>query len=127
MTPYQKTLALEERLIDYTVRILNVAEKLPGSFAGQHFARQIIRSGSSPALHYGEARGAESKKDYRHKLGILVKEVRETHINLRIIERKRYISSHRLAGIIDESNQLISIFTATIKTLDKKKEVQKKQ
>ena len=119
MTPKQRNEELEKRLIDYTVRILNVAEQLPGTYAGQHFAKQIIRSGSSPALHFGEARGAESRKDYRHKLSILVKEVRETHINLRIICRKQYIPEHLLEEIIDESNQIISIFTATIRTLDK--------
>ena len=120
MTSNQRAIQLEDRLIDFCVRILKISEKLPNTYAGQHFCKQIVRSGSAPALLYGEARGAESNKDFRHKISVALKELRETHINLRIIQRKGFIDTERLMGILDENNQLISIFVATARSLDKK-------
>jgi four helix bundle protein len=121
MTSNERAAKLEDRLIDFCVRILNLSEKLPTSYAGQHFCKQIVRSGSAPALLYGEARGAESNSDFRHKISVALKELRETHINLRIIQRKGLISTDRLTAILDENNQLISIFVATARSLQKKK------
>ncbi|WP_273444393.1 four helix bundle protein [Neolewinella agarilytica] len=121
MTPNERAAQLEDRLIDFCVRILNLSEKLPNTYAGQHFCKQIVRSGSAPALLYGEARGAESNSDFRHKISVALKELRETHINLRIIKRKGFISGERLNSILDENNQLISIFVSIARTLDKKK------
>ena len=116
--PHQKSYALEERLISFAVRIVRLASDLPKDFAGQYFGKQVLRSGSSPALNYGEARSAESKKDFRHKCSIVLKELRETHINLRIIHQSGIYESELLADIIDENNQLISIFVATIRSVD---------
>ncbi|MTB52151.1 four helix bundle protein [Lewinella sp. W8] len=113
-----RALELEERLIDFAVNVIDFAEQLPKSLAGKHLSGQIIRSGSAPALNYGEARGAASRRDYRHKLTIVVKELRETHINLRIIEKKRFADLPEMDVLLNENNQLISIFVATIKTLD---------
>lgn len=116
--PHQKSYALEERLISFAVRIVRLASDLPKNFAGQYFGKQVLRSGSSPALNYGEARSAESKKDFRHKCSIVLKELRETHINLRIIHQAGIYKSEQLVDIIDENNQLISIFVSTIRSLD---------
>jgi four helix bundle protein len=80
---------LEERLIDFAVAIVDVVESLPNSKAGNHIANQLIRSGTSPAPNYGEARSAESRKDFIHKMKISLKELRETMIWLKIIARKR--------------------------------------
>ena len=66
---------LEERLIDFAVRIVNLSASLPKTPAGKHIAGQIMRSGTSPAPNYGEARGAESHADFVHKLGIVLKGV----------------------------------------------------
>jgi four helix bundle protein len=120
MTSNERATQLEDRLIDFCVRILNLSEKLPSSYAGQHFCKQIVRSGSAPALLYGEARGAESDSDFRHKISIALKELRETHINLRIIQRKGFIKSERLTDILDENNQLVSIFVSVARSLAKK-------
>ena len=120
MTPNQRAQALEERLVNFAVRIVKVADALPKSYSGQHFAKQIVRSGSAPALNYGEARGSESDKDFRHKMAIALKELRETHINLRIIGHANLLDANDLAGVIDENNQLISIFVTAIRSLDRK-------
>jgi four helix bundle protein len=69
---------LEERLIDFAVRIVKLSASLPKTPAGKHIAAQILRSGTSPAPNYGEARGAESRADFVHKLRIVLKELNET-------------------------------------------------
>src|SRR4030042_3876498 len=89
---------LEERLIDFAVDIIKLATTLPKTFAGKHLSEQIIRSGTSSALNYGEAQSAESRKDFIHKIKIILKELRETLICLKIIERAKLCKS-------DEKNQ----------------------
>ena len=77
---------LEERLIDFAVSIIQIADTVPKTHAGKHLAGQIVRSGTSPALNYGEAQAGESKKDFIHKMKICLKELRETIINLKIAD-----------------------------------------
>jgi four helix bundle protein len=78
---------LEERLIDFSVAIIRLASMLPNSPEGRYFRGQIVRSGSSTALNYGEAQAAESRKDFIHKSKIVLKELRETLVCLKIIKR----------------------------------------
>src|SRR5213594_4714252 len=85
---------LEQRLIDFAVRIVKLSANLPRTPAGKHIAGQILRSGTSPAPNYGEARGAESHADFVHKLGIVLKELNE--IWLRVIERSRILKPELL-------------------------------
>jgi four helix bundle protein len=59
---------LELRLIEFAVAVLKLAEQLPKTYAGNYYAGQMIRSGSSSALQYGEARAAESRRDFIHKM-----------------------------------------------------------
>jgi four helix bundle protein len=107
---------LEERLIDFAVRIVNLTSRLPRTAAGKHIAGQILRSGTSPAPNYGEARGAESRADFVHKLRVVLKELNETSIWLRIIHRSRMLQAHLLSGIMTENVELSKIFTASLKT-----------
>ena len=86
---------LEGRLIDFAVRVISVVEALPDSKAGNHVARQLVRSGTSPAANYGEAQSAESRRDFGHKMKIALKELRETLIWLKIIERKPLVNRTR--------------------------------
>ncbi len=118
VSPNSRSAQLETRLVAYAVRIVRLSNALPKSFAGQHFGKQILRSGSAPALHYGEARGAESDKDFRHKCSIALKELRETYINLKIIDQSGLLETVHLDELLDETNQLISIFVRTVRTLD---------
>src|SRR5262245_58061864 len=86
-SPQSKAAELEECLINFAVRIIKLSASLPKTPAGKHIAGQILRSGTSPAPNYGEARGAESHADFVHKYGIVLKELNETSIWLRVIER----------------------------------------
>src|SRR5437764_11156336 len=94
---------LEERLIEFAVRIIKLSAQLPRTPAGRHIAGQILRSGTSPAPNYGEARGGESHADFVHKLGIVLKELNETQIWLRIIKQSELLKPYLLAGIVEEN------------------------
>ena len=107
---------LEDRLVDFAVRIVKLSAGLPKTPAGKHIAGQILRSGTSPAPNYGEARGAESRADFIHKLRIVLKELNETSIWLRIIERSELLKRHLVADISGESRGLSRIFTASLRT-----------
>ena len=113
---------LQNRLIDFAVRIINVIEALPASKAGNHIASQLIRSGTSPAPNYGEAQSAESRRDFIHKMKVSLKELRETLVWLKIIERKPLIETDRMKMVIQECNELIAIFVASVKTADENKD-----
>ncbi len=108
---------LEERLIDFAVRNIKLSDSLPKTRAGNHVAGQIVRSGTSPAPNYAEARDAESGKDFVHKIKIVLKELRETYVWLRIIQRAKLLANvERIKNLIDECNELISIFVKSAKT-----------
>ena len=108
--------ALEERLIEFAVRIIKLSASLPKTPAGKHIAGQILRAGTSPAPNYGEARGAESHADFVHKLRIVLKELNETSIWLRIIKLSQLLREERIADIIEENNSLSKIFAASLRT-----------
>ena len=108
--------ALQERLIDFAARIIKLSAGLPKTAAGKHIAGQILRSGTSPAANYGEARGAESRNDFVHKLGIVLKELNETVIWLCLIERSKMLRTELLAGLVDENRELGRIFASSLKT-----------
>jgi len=112
-----KNFDLEERLIDFAVRVIRRAEFLPKSRVGIHIAGQLVRSGTSPAPNYGEAQAAESRSDFIHKMKISLKELRETRIWLLMIIRANLIKpASRIEPLLDETDQLISIFVTSIKT-----------
>jgi four helix bundle protein len=81
----------------------------------------MLRSGTSPAPNYGEARGAESYADFVHKLRIVLKELNETSIWLRITDRSKIVRSELLEEIIQENKELCKIFSASLKTAHMKK------
>ena len=116
-TQNKRKFDLEERLIDFSVLIIEVSESLYNTPAGKHISGQIVRSGTSPALHYGEAQSAESRADFVHKLKVLLKELRETLVSLKIIKRVPLASKMDIIdkGLI-ECNELIAIFNKSIET-----------
>ena len=111
---------LEERLIDFAVRVIKVADRLPKTPVGKHIAGQLLRSGTSPAPNYAEARGAESNADFVHKLKIALKELNETSVWLRMVCRAELLTTKILAELIDENQQLCRILNASVKTAKKK-------
>jgi four helix bundle protein len=110
---------LENRLVEFAVQVLELAEKLPSSYAPAHLAKQIVRSGTAPALLYGEAQGAESPADFVHKMRIALKELRETSICLKIICKKPYLNIHDTVKVVQENRELIAIFTKSIDTANR--------
>ena len=111
----------EDRLINFASCILSVCDHIKHTDSGKHLRSQLIRSGTSAALNYGEAQSAESAKDLLHKLRIIVKELRETFINLKLI-KMHYLcrDMQLLEKAIDENNQLIAIFIKSIQTVRNK-------
>ena len=117
-----KTFDLEDRLIDFAVRIIRIADSLPKTKIGKHITGQIVRCGTSPAPNYGEAQAAESSADFIHKMKICLKELRETRVWLLMIVKAGLIkSASKIEPLIDENNQLISIFVKSIQTARKKR------
>ena len=117
MSKEGNTFDIEDSLINFAVRIIRIAESLPKTRIGYHIAGQIIRSGTSPAPNYGEAQGAESRLDFIHKMKLSLKELRETRVWLLMIVKANLIKPvSKLDPLIDENNQLISIFVKSIDT-----------
>jgi four helix bundle protein len=109
---------LENRLVEFAVQIIRIAESLPATKAGNHLSGQLVRSGTSPALNYGEAQSAESRIDFIHKLKVILKELRETAISLKIARRLAAPeSSESMAPAMHECDELISIFVKSILTV----------
>src|SRR5437762_9692869 len=111
-----QTFDLAERLIKFASLIIELCEMLPPTFAGRHIAGQLIRSGTAPALQYGEAQGGESRKDFIHKMKVALKELRESFNALRIVQTVKWLATEKLDSVLDENNQLISIFVKSIET-----------
>jgi len=113
----KKKFDLEDRLIDFAVLVIKIAEKIGNTVAGKHLGENLIRSGTSPALNYGEAQGAESRKDFIHKMKICLKELRETRVGLKIINKLPF---EKVKSLLDEAllenEELISIFVKSIET-----------
>jgi four helix bundle protein len=108
--------ALEERLLEFAARVGKVVDALPDSRLGRHMAGQLVRCGTSPAPNYGEACAAESRADFVHKLGIVLKELRETRIWLRLAVKSELLVRKKLEALIDEATQLMNIIGKSIVT-----------
>lgn len=108
---------LEERLLVYAARVVQLVETLPQTRSGHHLGNQLLRSGTSPLLNHGEAQAAESRKDFIHKTSICLKELRESHRTLRLIHRVPLVRPpSKLDDLLKETDELIRIFVASIKT-----------
>ena len=113
---------LAERLMELAVRVLAVVDALPRTVASRHIANQLARSGTSAGANYEEARGAESRADFAHKLGIAWKEARETLYWLKIIQRRELIKPKLLDPLIQEATELSSILAKSVSTTKKGKQ-----
>jgi four helix bundle protein len=112
---------LEERLILFGILIIRVSEGMSRSSAGVHLSGQMLRSGTSPALNYAEAKAAESHRDFTHKIKVVLKEVRETWVNLRMTDGSGIHSDRAIVALaLAESNELVAIFTKSVKTAERK-------
>ncbi|MFC1806654.1 four helix bundle protein [Planctomycetota bacterium] len=107
---------LAERLFEYAAAVVMVTQKLPRNFVGGHVARQLLRSGTSAGANYEEARAAESRNDFIHKLQVSLKELRESNFWLRLIARVRLANIPSLDETLDESSQLVAILSKAVAT-----------
>ena len=113
----EKIFDLEDRLVDFSCRAVEVVESLPSTRAGNYIASQLIRCGLAPSLLYGEAQSAESRMDFIHKMKIVLKELKETRVCLKIITKLILITPvERLKNIKSENEQLVSIIAKSIDT-----------
>ena len=110
---------LEERLINLAVLIIKLVEDMPNTKAANHLAGQLLRSGTSPALNYGEAQSAESGSDFTHKIKVVLKELRETLVCLKIIYKTQlFTAEEKIKVILKETDELVAIFVSSAKTAD---------
>ena len=117
----EKKYDLEDRLIEFAVSVIELVESLPNTKSANHLGGQLLRSGTSPSLNYGEAKSGESKNDFIHKMKVCLKELRESYNCLRIIQRANISPDEQLViYLIKECNELISIFVKSIVTATKK-------
>jgi len=111
---------ISDRLVDFSVRIIRLVNSLPKDFVGKHVANQLLRSGTSSGANYEEARGAESSADFIHKLGIVLKELRESLYWLKVIKKGELLHSKQLENILDETEQLSKVIAQSVITARKK-------
>lgn len=114
------TYDLEDRLLEFAARIVELTESLPNTRAGNHIAGQLLRCGTSSLSNHGEVEAAESRKDFLHKLRICLKELRETKRWLRLLGRIKTIGApSHFNSCLNEVEELIRIFVASVRTAER--------
>jgi four helix bundle protein len=113
----KKDFNLENRLPEYSAQIIHLVDRLDRSFTARHIGSQLLRSGTSPLFNHGEAQGAESQNDFIHKMGICLKELRESRRALLLI-KKVPLSKYpdMIEAALTETEELIRIFFTSIRT-----------
>ena len=107
---------IAERLIGFAVQIIRVVDALPDTPTGKHLANQLLRSGTSPGANYEEARGAESKRDFLHKLGISLKELQESRYWLKVIFQSGLATKIPIERTVQEADELTRIIGTSQRT-----------
>jgi four helix bundle protein len=110
---------LEERLLDFSVRIIRLVDSLPNTRAANHVAGQLLRCGTSPYGNHGEVEAAESRKDFIHKLKVCLKELKETRRWLRLLAKSSMLPEMKMTAILNETEELIRIFFSSIRTAER--------
>lgn len=116
----KRTYDLEDRLLEFAAKIVELTESLPNTRSGNHIAGQLLRCGTSPLSNHGEVEAAESRKDFLHKLRICLKELRETKRWLRLLSRvNRVDTPANFNSCLNEVEELIRIFVASVRTAER--------
>ena len=110
---------LEDRLVRFGTAVCRLTEHLPATALGKHVTLQMVRSSTSPFANYGEVQGAESRRDFIHKLGICLKELRETRAWLKFMGEMKLCSEEQLEPITRECEELLAILATSIRTARK--------
>jgi len=116
MAANAKANELERRLVHFATNIIKLSGQLRSDPESRHIATQILRSGTAAAPNYAEARSAESRADFIHKLKVALKELNETSIWLRVIQGSFAVNSDFLSGLVAENQELCKILLASIQT-----------
>ncbi|HXI85760.1 MAG TPA: four helix bundle protein [Verrucomicrobiae bacterium] len=117
-----KSYDLEDRLLEYGADVIRLVERVPRTQAGSHVAGQLLRSATSPLSNHGEAQAAESVDDFIHKLSLCLKELKESRRWLRLVKRVPLLKPEtQVDALLDETEQLIRIFSTSIRTAQKRK------
>lgn len=118
---------IADRLLDFAVQVFRIISALPKTPQTRHIAKQLTRSATAPGANYDEARSAESRADFVHKVKIACKETRESHYWLRLIQRARLLPQFDLSTTIDEARQLAAILSASANTASRKETIPAKR
>ena len=113
---------LEDRLLDFSARIIRLVDALPNTRAANHVAGQLLRCGTSPYGNHGEVEAAESRRDFVHKLRICLKELKETRRWLRLLQKASLAPEKKMGAILGETEELIRIFFTSVRTAEKTSE-----
>jgi four helix bundle protein len=113
---------LEDRLLDFSARIIRLVDALPNTRAANHVAGQLLRCGTSPYGNHGEVEAAESRRDFVHKLRICLKELKETRRWLRLLQKASLVPEKKMGAILGETEELIKIFFTSVRTAEKSSE-----
>jgi|SRR5215470_6032140 len=111
------------RLVALAVRVVKIVDALPETPAGKHVAGQLLRSGTSPGANYEEARGAESRRDFVHKIGVALKELQETRYWLRVVVGASLVAGNGLQQLLLEVDALCRILGTSKRTASVKRSV----
>ena len=107
---------IAERLRHFGARVVRLCRALPGDAATKHVARQLVRAATGGGANYEEARGAESRADFVHKVGIANKELREALYWLRLAQDAGLVADSELQPLLEEADELVAILTSSIRT-----------
>lgn len=110
---------LEDRLREFSARIIRLVDSLPNTRAANHIAGQLLRCGTSPYGNHGEVEAAESRKDFVHKLKVCLKELKESRRWLRLIGQSSMLPEKKMLPILNETEELIRIFFSSIRTAER--------
>lgn len=107
---------LSDRFVDFGVRMVRLAHAVDRTSIGKPLTAQIVRCGTSCGANYEEARAAESKRDFTHKLGIVLKELRECRYWILLVSKAQLVRPNRVAPLLDECEQLCAIIGKSLVT-----------
>ena len=116
----EKKYDLEDRMVGLAADILLFVDKIPNNFSGQYYAKQLMRSAGSAALNFGEMQGSNTSNDFINKASLSLKELKESRINLKILDRVDYGNTNMRKNLINEVDQLTRIIATIINNKKRK-------
>ena len=107
-----------QRSFDFGVCVIQFVRRLPRETASYVFGRQLVRSGTSIVANTEEAQAGVSRSDFSNKMGIALKEARETNLWLRLIQKSKLANNNLISPLLDESEQIKKILGSISKKVN---------